>query len=89
MLVLTVFDIITQAIIMLIKIIIVGVMLAIVFSLFRALYFLTTEKNDSKKMVNMLSWRIGLSIFLFIILMLAIAMGWIEPGGLPIVDSNP
>ncbi|MET1256709.1 twin transmembrane helix small protein [Aliikangiella maris] len=72
---------------MLIKILIVIALLAIVFSLFRSLYFLTTEK-DSKKTVNNLTWRIGLSIALFILLIVGIYTGAIEPHGLPTVEAN-
>ncbi|WP_444998624.1 DUF2909 family protein [Aliikangiella sp. IMCC44359] len=62
-------------------------MLGILFSLFRSLYFLTTEK-DSKKTVNNLSWRIGLSILLFILLIVGIYTGIIEPHGLPTVPNE-
>jgi succinate dehydrogenase/fumarate reductase cytochrome b subunit len=51
------------------KIIIIGLMLAIVFSLFQGLFYLVRGKDKgSKKVVNALSWRIGLSILLFILL---------------------
>ena len=68
---------------MIVKIIIVLAMLAILFSLFRSLYFLTTEKSDSNKTVKNLSWRIGLSIALFVLIVISIFMGWLEPHGLP------
>lgn len=63
-------------------------MLAILFSLFRALYFLATGDKNSNKTVNNLSWRIGLSIVLFLLIVLAMMMGWIEPHGLPIVEDQ-
>ncbi len=71
--------------IIIINILIGVVMLAILVSLFRSLYFLTTEKSDSKKTVNSLSWRIGLSIGLFILIVTGILLGWIEPHGLPTI----
>jgi len=73
---------------MLFKIIIAILMFAILFSLFRSLYFLATEKSDSKKTVKGLSWRIGLSISLFVIIVIGIFLGWIEPHGLPTVKPN-
>ncbi len=73
---------------MLIKILIVLVMIAILFSLFRALYFLVTDGSGSKRTVNNLSWRIGLSIALFVFIVAGIFMGWIEPHGLPDVKPN-
>lgn len=61
-------------------------MLTILFTLFRALYFLATDEKDSNKTLNSLSWRIGLSIALFGLILLGSYMGWIEPHGLPIVS---
>jgi len=73
---------------MIIKILIALVMLAILYTLFRSLYFLATGKDDSKKLVNSLSWRIGLSLALFIMIVAGIFLGWIEPNGLPTVVQN-
>jgi len=72
---------------MIIKIAIVIAMLAVLVSLFRSLYFLTTEK-DSKRTVNNLSWRIGLSILLFVLIVVGIYTGVIEPHGLPTVKPE-
>ncbi|MCW9017676.1 MAG: twin transmembrane helix small protein, partial [Kangiellaceae bacterium] len=62
-------------------------MLAILFSLFRALFFLTTEKQSSKTVKN-LTWRIGMSIVLFVLLITGAYFGVIEPHGLPAVDEE-
>jgi len=72
---------------MIIKIAIVIAMLVVLVSLFRSLYFLTTEK-DSKRTVNNLSWRIGLSILLFVLIVVGIYTGVIEPHGLPTVKPE-
>lgn len=72
---------------MLVKVLIVLAMAAVLFSLFRSLYFLATEK-DSKRTVKNLSWRIGLSILLFVLIIVGIFTGYIEPHGLPTVDPN-
>lgn len=72
---------------MLFKSLIFIVMLTILFTLFRALYFLATDEKDSNKTLNSLSWRIGLSIALFGLILLGSYMGWIEPHGLPIVSA--
>jgi len=63
-------------------------MLAILFTLFRALYFLATGKQGSKGTVNNLSWRIGLSIGLFVMIIVGLLFGWIEPHGLPMVKPE-
>ena len=72
---------------MLIKILIVIAMVAILFSLFRSLYFLTTEKKSNKTVKN-LTWRIGLSFLLFVLLILGSYFGVVEPHGLPSVDEK-
>ena len=51
----------------------------ILFALGSALYFLVTEKSDSDRIVKALTWRIGLSLLLFALLMIAFAMGWLVP----------
>ena len=61
------------------KIIIVLFLIFIFYALFSALYFLVKDKGDSTRIVKALTWRIGLSITLFILLMIAYALGWITP----------
>ncbi len=62
-----------------IKILIIIVLFAIVGSLGSALFHLSRGKGDSKKMARALTVRIGLSVILFILLMLAYYAGLIEP----------
>ena len=64
------------------RLVVVGTLLAILVSLATALYHLTTGKGDSGKMVRALSWRIGLSIALFALLIVAARQGWIAPHGI-------
>jgi hypothetical protein len=54
---------------------------AIVSSLGVGLYHLSSGKGDSKKMLRALTFRIVLSIVLFVLLMLAWRLGWISPNG--------
>lgn len=52
----------------------------ILISLGRALFYLSsTREDDGKKMVAALAWRIGLSVALFVLLIVAYYNGWIEP----------
>jgi hypothetical protein len=62
-----------------IKILIVVVLFAIIGSLGSALFHLSRGKGDSKKMARALTVRVGLSVVLFILLMLAYYNGLIEP----------
>lgn len=36
------------------------------------------------RMVHALAWRVGLSIALFIVLLVSYKMGWIQPTGVPV-----
>ena len=65
----------------LIPLLIIGVLIAIVASLGSALKHLVRGSGDSRRMVRALTWRIGLSIALFVLLMLAWYTGLIEPHG--------
>jgi putative copper export protein len=60
---------------------VVGFLILIVWNLGAGLYYMMTDKGDSKRTVNALTRRIGLSVALILIVMLAIWMGWITPHG--------
>ena len=52
----------------------------ILISLGKALYHLSSAREeDGRKMVVALAWRIGLSVALFVLLIVAYYSGWIEP----------
>jgi hypothetical protein len=65
-----------------IKILVIVTLVAIIFSLGSALFHLSRGKGDPKKMVRALTIRVGLSVALFILLMLAWYNGMITPHGL-------
>jgi len=69
---------------MLIKLVIILFLLVILYSLGSALYYLAHErgKADANRVVKALSWRIGLSFLLFILLFVAYSIGWIQPHGI-------
>lgn len=54
------------------KLLIVATLIGIVISLGRALFAMTSGPTRSNAMVNALTWRIGLSVALFALLMI----GW-------------
>ena len=65
---------------MLVKVIVVILLLFIVYSLGSALYSLVREKNESStQVIKSLTLRIGLSLFLFFLLLFGYYMGWIVP----------
>lgn len=62
-----------------IKCLIIALLVFIIFSLGSALYYLMRDPAQSTRVVKALSWRIGLSLVLFILLMAAFMLGWITP----------
>ena len=62
------------------KYLVVAMLVLILISLARALYHLTSGKSqDGAAMVKALAWRIGLSVALFVLLIVAYYSGWIDP----------
>jgi hypothetical protein len=62
------------------KYLVVAILVLIVASLGKALFHLSsTEPGNSAKMVKALTVRISLSVFLFVLLLIAHSQGWIVP----------
>jgi hypothetical protein len=66
------------------KILIVLFLLVIVYSLASSFWFLVKDKGEGDRTVKRLTWRIGLSLLLFLLLWAAYQMGWIEPSSGPV-----
>jgi Mn2+/Fe2+ NRAMP family transporter len=67
-----------------IKITLIAVFILIIISLGSALYHLARHKEDasSQKTVKALTFRIGLSVLLFIFVIILIATGLLKPHGI-------
>ena len=64
------------------KLLIVLAFFAIIASLGSALVSLSRKGGSADRgVIKALTWRIGLSIALFLFIMLAYAMGWVTPHG--------
>lgn len=63
------------------KIIVILFLVVIIYSMGSALFSLI-RSGDSPHTVKMLTWRIGLSLTLFLLLILGNYLGWIQPHGL-------
>jgi len=61
------------------KTIIILFLIAIFASLTSGLYYLIRDRGHSDRTVKALSWRIGLSVTLFALLLLGFATGLIKP----------
>lgn len=60
---------------------IIGFVLLILWNLGAGLYYMLTDKGRSDRTVKALTRRIGLSVALIVLVLLAIWMGWIRPHG--------
>ncbi|MEY3263500.1 MAG: hypothetical protein RL717_977 [Pseudomonadota bacterium] len=65
-----------------IKILVAIAFLLIIGSLASALVFLMRDKGKSNRTVHALALRVGFSILLFIFLLVAHQLGWIQPTGI-------
>lgn len=50
------------------KILVVGLLILVIVSLFSGLFFMYRDKGNSRRMVNALTFRIALSIIIFLVL---------------------
>ena len=69
---------------MAIKILIIIFLVTILYSLGSALIFLVKDHGEGDRTVNRLTWRIGMSLVLFLFLWGAYQLGWIEPNSGPV-----
>ena len=69
---------------MLVKAVIIIFLLVILYSLGSAFVFMIKDKGEGERVLHSLMWRIGLSIFLLILLYVMFQLGWIESSGGPI-----
>lgn len=64
---------------MLIKIVLVALLVFVVFQLFRALYLMLKNDPNQASMSKHLGRRVMFSVVVMALIILALAMGWIEP----------
>ena len=64
------------------KIIVAIAFILIIGSLASALFYLMRDKGQSNRTVHALALRVGLSILLFALILVAYKLGWIAPTGI-------
>jgi hypothetical protein len=64
------------------KIVVIVAFILILASLGSALVFLMRDKGKSNRTVKALAFRVGFSITLFVLLLVAYKLGWIQPTGI-------
>jgi hypothetical protein len=66
------------------KIIVAIAFILILASLGSALVFLMKDKGKTNRTVHALALRVGFSIALFVLILVAYKLGWIEPTGITV-----
>nr|WP_277344545.1 twin transmembrane helix small protein [Oleiagrimonas sp. C23AA] len=56
-------------------------LIVVLFNLGQALFFMMTDRGQSRRTAWALTRRIGLSLVLIVMVILGIAMGWLHPHG--------
>ncbi len=64
------------------KIVIAIFLVLIIYNLGAGLYYMITDKGQTKRTVNALTWRVGLSAALIAFLIIGIWTGFITPHGI-------
>ena len=64
------------------KIFVAIAFILIIASLASALVFLMKDKGKTNRTVHALALRVGLSVTLFILILLSYKLGWIQPTGI-------
>jgi len=59
--------------------VVIGFLALIVYNLGAALFYMLTDRGESKRAVNALTWRIGLSMALIALVAAGIGTGVIQP----------
>ena len=69
---------------MLVKVVIIVFLGVILYSLGSSFVFMVRDKGEGDRGLRRLMWRIGLSIFLLMLLYIMFQLGWIESSGGPV-----
>jgi len=69
---------------MLVKAVIIVLLLVILYTLGSSFFFMVKDKGEGDRMLKRLMWRIGLSIFLLLVLYVMFLLGWIQPSSGPV-----
>ena len=61
---------------------VIAFLIVIVWNLGAGLYYLVVDRGQTKRTVNALTRRIGVSVALIVLVIVSIYMGWIKPHGI-------
>ena len=63
------------------KIVLVALLLFVIGSLFTAFYYMVKDPSTSTRIVKSLFIRVGLSLFIMLLLLVGVQLGWVTPHG--------
>ncbi len=71
------------------KLLMIALMLAVLAALGAAGFAMLRQRKhdddpEGRRMARALAWRVGLSVTLFLLILLGWGMGWVRPSGLPV-----
>jgi len=69
---------------MMMKLIIGALFLVVLYCLGSAAYLMMKDSAHPERMAKALTWRISVSLLLFVLLIVGYYTGWIMPHGLPV-----
>lgn len=72
---------------LLVKLIVIILLLFVIVSLFSGLFFLVKDKGETRRTVNALTLRIGLSVLAIVVILIAAATGLIELNPNPMIGG--
>ncbi len=61
---------------------VIAFLIVIVWNLGAGLYYLLVDRGQTRRTVNALTRRIGVSVALIVLVIVSIYMGWIKPHGI-------
>ena len=64
------------------KLLVIAFLIVILWNLGAGLYYMMVDKGTSNRTVRSLSWRIGISVVLFLLVMVGIYTGFFKPHGI-------
>ena len=70
------------------RMIVIVIFLVILYCLGSGLYHLVREGTSSVNLVKALTWRIILSVGLFVFIIIAYFLGWIHPNAVMVAPPN-
>ena len=71
------------------KLLVYAFFISIIFSLATGVYYIIRPSKRPERMVKLLTIRIGLSVSIFILIGIAIGIGWLEPKSLLTTPKVP